>query len=90
MQRLGIEHILGHSPKARGRSERANRTLQDRIVNELRLGGIATPSAATRYLEARFLAAYDAAPPAPSRPRPQRQRRRAASAPRPGLATARL
>ena len=39
---LGIEHILGHSPQARGRSERANRTLQDRLVNELRLAGIRT------------------------------------------------
>jgi len=29
--RLGIEHILGYSPQARGRSERANRTLQERL-----------------------------------------------------------
>jgi hypothetical protein len=28
LARLGIEHILGYSPQARGRSERANRTLQ--------------------------------------------------------------
>ena len=37
LARLGIEHILGYSPQARGRSERANRTLQGRLVNELRL-----------------------------------------------------
>ncbi len=36
LARLGIEHILGYSPAARGRSERVNRTLQDRLVNELR------------------------------------------------------
>jgi len=34
LKRLGIVHILGYSPQARGRSERVNRTLQDRLVNE--------------------------------------------------------
>lgn len=57
---LGIEHILGHSPQARGRSERANRTLQDRLVNELRLAGIRTRPAANRYLVERFLPAFNA------------------------------
>src|SRR5947209_1282284 len=42
--RLGIEHILGYSPQALGRSKRVNRTLQDRLVNELRVTGIATLS----------------------------------------------
>src|SRR5215471_11982778 len=42
LARLGIEHILGYSPQARGRSERVNRTLQDRLVNELRVAGIVT------------------------------------------------
>src|SRR5215831_13874145 len=40
LARLGSEHILGYSPQARGRSERVNRTLQDRLVNELRVAGI--------------------------------------------------
>jgi transposase len=56
---LGIEHILGHSPQARGRSERANRTLQDRLVNELRLAGIRTRPAANRYLVEHFLPTYN-------------------------------
>ena len=56
---LGIEHILGHSPQARGRSERANRTLQDRLVNELRVAGIRTLPAANRYLVERFLPAFN-------------------------------
>src|SRR6185436_9645838 len=56
---LGIEHILGHSPQARGRSERANRTLQDRLVNELRLAGIRTVPAANRYLDEHFLPTYN-------------------------------
>jgi transposase len=60
LQALGVEHILGHSPQARGRSERVNRTLQDRLVNELRLAGIRTAAAANRYLVDRFLPAYNA------------------------------
>src|SRR5437773_3671396 len=50
LARLGIEHILGYSPQARGRSERANRTLQGRLVNELRLAGITTVAAANRAI----------------------------------------
>jgi transposase len=60
LQALGIEHILGYSPQARGRSERANRTLQDRLVNELRLAGVRTFAAANHYLVARFLPTYNA------------------------------
>lgn len=59
LQALGVEHILGHSPQARGRSERVNRTLQDRLVNELRLAGIRTGAAANRYLVERFLPAFN-------------------------------
>ena len=36
LHQLGIEHIPAYSPQARGRSERMNRTLQGRLVNELR------------------------------------------------------
>ena len=60
LRRLGIEHILGYSPQARGRSERANRTLQDRLVNELRTARIATPDTANRYLEEEFIPDYNA------------------------------
>ena len=37
---LGIECIHAHSPQAKGRVERANQTLQDRLVKEMRLAGI--------------------------------------------------
>ena len=57
LARLGIEHILGYSPQARGRSKRVNRTLQDRLVNELRVAGIATLAVANRYLRDRFIPA---------------------------------
>src|SRR5437867_4420276 len=59
LARLGIEHILGYSPQARGRSERVNRTLQDRLVNELRVAGITTVAAANRYLRDQFLPAFN-------------------------------
>src|SRR5437899_6665437 len=59
LARLGIEHILGYSPAARGRSERVNRTLQDRLVNELRVAGITTVAAANRYLRERFIPAFN-------------------------------
>src|SRR5499427_10103379 len=59
LARLGIEHILGYSPQARGRSERVNRTLQGRLVNELRVAGITTVAAANRYLRERFLPAFN-------------------------------
>src|SRR5215467_6285937 len=59
LARLGIEHILGHSPQARGRSERANGTLQGRLVNELRVAGIRTIAGANGYLTERFIADYN-------------------------------
>jgi hypothetical protein len=60
LARLGIEHIGAYSPQARGRSERINRTLQDRLVNELRLHGLATVAAANTYLRDRFIPDYNA------------------------------
>ena len=59
LARLGIEHILGYSPAARGRSERVNGTRQDRLVNGLRLAGITMVPAANRYLRERFLPAFN-------------------------------
>ncbi len=60
LAQLGVEHIPAYSPEARGRSERLNRTFQDRLVNELRAAGITTVPAANRYLHERFLATYQA------------------------------
>jgi hypothetical protein len=60
LARLGIEHIVGFSPQARGRSERANGTVQGRLVNELRVAGIRTVAAANEYLRTRFQPDYDA------------------------------
>jgi hypothetical protein len=60
LHRLGIEHIAAYSPQARGRSERLNRTFQDRLVNELRVAKIETLAAANVYLRDRFLPDYNA------------------------------
>jgi len=60
LSRLGIEHIVGYSPQARGRSERAHGTLQGRLVNELRVAGLRTVAAANQYLRERFIPDYNA------------------------------
>ena len=60
LARLGIEHIGAYSPQARGRGERLNRTLQDRLVNELRLAGVTTLDGANTYLRERFIPDYNA------------------------------
>ena len=56
---LGIEHIAAYSPEARGRSERAFRTLQDRLPKELRLAGIATVEAANAWLAGTYIGEYN-------------------------------
>lgn len=47
---LGVELIAAHSPQAKGRVERLFHTLQDRLVKEMRLAGIATLAEANRFL----------------------------------------
>jgi transposase len=57
---LGVEHIAAYAPEARGRSERAFRTLQDRLPKELALAGIATVAAANRFIAELYLPAHNA------------------------------
>jgi hypothetical protein len=52
---LQIELILALSPQAKGRVERLFGTLQDRLVKELRVAGIATMEEANRFLGDVFL-----------------------------------
>ena len=49
LQELDIELILANSPQAKGRVERANKTLQDRLVKEFELRGITTIEEANIY-----------------------------------------
>ncbi len=58
MQELDIEIICANSPQAKGRVERVNRTLQDRLVKELRLNNISSITDANAFLPG-FIARYN-------------------------------
>lgn len=58
MQELDIKMIFANSPQAKGRIERSNRTLQDRLTKELRLRGISTLNEANAFLP-EFLEDYN-------------------------------
>jgi hypothetical protein len=51
IKQLNIEAIFAHSPEAKGRVERANNTLQDRLVKELRYYKISTIIEANKFLK---------------------------------------
>ena len=56
---LGIESICANSPQAKGRVERANGVLQDRLLKALRVAGISTIDEANAWLPL-FLAPHNA------------------------------
>jgi hypothetical protein len=56
---LDVELILAHSPQAKGRVERRNGLLQDRLVKEMRLRGIGSIEAANAYLDSDYLASLN-------------------------------
>lgn len=58
MKDLKIELIKANSPQAKGRVERSNRTLQDRLVKELRLAGISTIKEANKFAS-KFMEKYN-------------------------------
>jgi hypothetical protein len=60
MKHLGIHMIPSYSPEARGRSERAFGTHQERLVKELAFHGISDMYAANRYLAKVYLPAFNA------------------------------
>ncbi|MCK4554305.1 ISNCY family transposase [Candidatus Parcubacteria bacterium] len=51
MNQVGGNLITAHSPEAKGRVERMNGTLQDRLVKELKLAGITTIEDANGFLK---------------------------------------
>jgi transposase len=65
MEELGVGIIAANSPQAKGRVERVNRTLQDRLVKELAMAltttgvGIKDVAAANAFLENTFLPAFN-------------------------------
>ena len=50
LKTLDIEHIKANSPQAKGRVERANLTLQDRLLKEMRLEGISNIEEGNSFL----------------------------------------
>jgi transposase len=50
MQELEIQIICANTPQAKGRVERVNQTLQDRLVKEMRLRGISSMTDGNAYL----------------------------------------
>jgi hypothetical protein len=64
--RLGIVPIHALTPQAKGRVERANQTLQDRLVKEMRLRDISSMAAANAFLPS-FIAIWNAKFAAPPR-----------------------
>jgi hypothetical protein len=51
MRELGVELIMAHSPQAKGRVEKSNGTMQDRLVKELTLAGISGIEQANAWLD---------------------------------------
>jgi len=60
MEELQIEPIFAHSPQAKGRVENYFKTLQDRLIKELRLENILTIEQANNYLMNKFIPKYNA------------------------------
>ena len=50
LKELNIELICANSPQAKGRVERANKTLQDRLTKEMRLAGVTGIEDANKWL----------------------------------------
>ena len=60
LKALGIKPIHALTPQAKGRVERLFNTLQDRLVQELRLAGISTPEQGSVFVNGPFRADFNA------------------------------
>ena len=58
LRSINIELICARSPQAKGRVERANHTLQDRLIKEMRLAGISNMHSANNFAKA-FIKKYN-------------------------------
>ncbi len=59
MRQLGINPIPANSPQAKGRIERLFKTLQDRLVKELRLANVSTPDEGNKFLKEVFIPKFN-------------------------------
>jgi len=55
IKELSIKLIVAHSPQVKGRIENRFKTLQDRLIKELRLRNISNPQTANRFLKEEFI-----------------------------------
>ena len=58
-EELGVTIIHARSPQAKGRVERANQTLQDRLINEMRLRNICSIEAANLFVQNEYLVMHN-------------------------------
>lgn len=56
---LGVPLIKANSPQAKGRVERVNQTLQDRLIKELRYRKISTKEEANEFIKTYYLASHN-------------------------------
>lgn len=59
LKELDVNLLYAYSPQAKGRIERLFKTLQDRLVKEMRLRGINTIEQANKFLEESYWAEYN-------------------------------
>lgn len=59
MTELRIEPIFANSPQAKGRVEKMFKTLQDRLIKELRLHHISDVESANKFLNKKFIRAFN-------------------------------
>ena len=59
MNSLGITLILANSPQAKGRIDRLFKTLQDRLVKEMRLAKINNPTDGNKFLKEVFIPRFN-------------------------------
>jgi len=59
LKELEIDLICANSPQAKGRVERMNKTLQDRLIKELRIRNINTIEEANRFLKETYLEEFN-------------------------------
>lgn len=59
MRKLGIDMIAAYSPEARGRSERAFKTHQGRLPQELKKAGVDSIHKANEYIQKHYLPAHN-------------------------------
>jgi hypothetical protein len=58
LETLRIEPIFANTPQAKGRIENKFKTLQDRLIKEMRLAGITNIEEANRFLNEKFIPHY--------------------------------